>query len=151
MGLIDKLNEFCDATSLNTGTTAAAVVGNVIDLGNTSNFPGNSDIWCVIKVQTSVTSDGSATVQFKLNSSTLVALTGGTTTTHFDSGALAKTTLVAGYTVAAFKLPRGTYQRYLGIFQTNATAELTAGKIDAYLTIDPPSDPTISFPDALTK
>jgi len=37
------------------------------------------------------------------------------------------------------KLPRGTYERYLGIWCTVATAALTAGKVNAFLTCDPPS------------
>ena len=43
-----------------------------------------------------------------------------------SSGALAKGTLVAGYTALAVKLPKGTYERYLGIVQTTAVAAATA-------------------------
>jgi hypothetical protein len=44
---------------------------------------------------------------------------------------------VAGYLVCAVKLPSGSYERYLGLWETVATANVTAGKINAFLTSDP--------------
>lgn len=58
---------------------------------------------------------------------------------HYKSAAVPKATLVAGYNVVNVKLPKGQYERYLGILQNVGTAALTAGKVNAGLT---PLDPS---------
>lgn len=137
---IDVLNEFCDATALpTTGATDSVLIGNVMDLGQTANFPGNTDdLFLVIQVDTTVTSDGSATVAFNLASDSTANLA-TSRTNHITTPAIAKASLTAGTNVLVQKLPRGTYERYLGIWCTVATAALTAGKVNAFLTCDPPS------------
>lgn len=156
--ILDKLTEFCDAVSLAAATAATTIIGNVIDLGtsptgailtNVQGYPGNSEIFLVAKMAAAATG-ASSTKLFQLRSSTLAALTGGTTTVHLDSGAIAMATLVAGYTIFNTKLPRGTYQRYLGIWATNAGDSMTGGTLDAFLTLDSVTAwaPTA---DALTK
>lgn len=131
--ILDELNEFADATALSTSGTGAALVGDVIDLGvNPNDVEG---MYLVIQVDTAVTSAGSATVAFALASDAQAAIAvDGSATTHFATPAIAKATLVAGYRVAAVALPKGTYERYLGIIATVGTAALTAGKINAFLT-----------------
>lgn len=147
MGLVSKLDEFCDGTALAAATAAAGVCGNVIDLGtsptgalltNVQGYPGNSNIYLVAKILAAATGANSTKV-FALHSSTLAALTGGTTTVHLTTSAIAMATLVAGYEIYNIKLPRGTYQRYLGLYMTNAGDSMTGGTIDAYLTMDPPT------------
>ena len=155
---IDKLLEFCDATSLIAATAASTILGNVVDLGtsptgavltNVQGNPGNSNISLVISMASSATG-ASSTKVFELRSSTLAALTAGTTTTHFTTSAIAMATLVAGYQVVNIQLPRGVYQRYLGIWATNAGDTMTGGTVDAYLTLDPPT-PWAPVADSLTK
>jgi ribosomal protein L2 len=156
--ILDKLNEFCDATSLVAATAATTILGNVIDLGtsptgavltNVQGYPGNSNIYLVARMAT-LAAGASSTKVFELRSSTLAALTGGTTTVHLQTSALAMATLVAGYTIYNTPLPRGTYQRYLGIWGTNAGDSMTGGTLDAFLTLDSVTDwkPTA---DGLTK
>lgn len=155
---IDKLNEFCDATSLAAATAASTIIGNVIDLGtsptgavltNRQGYPGNSDVYLVAQMASSATG-ASSTKVFELRSSTLEALTGGTTTVHLTTSAIPMATLAAGYQVYNIKLPRGVYQRYLGLWATNAGDSMTGGTLDAYLTVDPPT-PWAPTADALTK
>jgi hypothetical protein len=136
--ILDELNEFCDATALNTGAAASYLIGDVIDLGATGlNIGVSDDIYCVIGVDTTATSGGSATGQFHLASDAQAAIAvDGSATYHFSSAAIAVATLVAGYRIAAFQLPMGTYERYLGILQTTAVAAFTAGKVNAFLTND---------------
>jgi hypothetical protein len=136
--IIDKLNEFADATALSTSGTGRALVGNVIDLGSTARDIGvGEDLYLVVQVDTAVTSGGAATVSFELASDAQAAIAAdGTATVHFASAAIAKATLVAGYMVAAVKLPAGEYERYLGVLQNVGTAALTAGKVNAFLTTD---------------
>ena len=59
-------------------------------------------------------------------------------TTHFATSALAEAAFIAaGTTLVCVALPQGNYERYLGVKYTVGTENLTAGKFDAYLTLDP--------------
>lgn len=142
--LMDERAEFADATALNTGGAASYLIGDVMDLAPTTVHPNTtvdlegSDLYCVIQVDTTATSGGSATGQFHLCSDAQAAIAvDGSATYHFSTPAIAVATLVAGYMVACFKLPKGSYERYLGIVQTTAVAAFTAGKVNAFLTADP--------------
>jgi hypothetical protein len=136
--ILDERNEFADASALSTAATGRALVGDVIDLGATSQDIGNGEpLYLVIQVDTAVTSGGSATVSFELASDASASIaTDGTATVHFATSAIAKASLTAGVVVAAVALPNGTYERYLGILQNVGTAALTAGKVNAFLTHD---------------
>lgn len=136
--ILDKRNEFADATALSTAATGRALVGDVIDLGAVSQDIGNGeDLYLVIQVDTAVTSAGAATVSFELASDAQAAIaTDGSATVHFATAAIPKATLVAGYMAAAIKLPPSSYERYLGVLQNVGTAALTAGKVNAFLTHD---------------
>lgn len=148
--ILDKLVEFADGTAIGGATAAAGICGNIIDLGDAKQFPGYSDgCYLVIRMSADASGGAGATKQFQLKSSTLAALTGGTTTVHYTSPAVVYTSLVAGYTVAMVELPKDTYQRYLGIWMTNAVDSITNGNVDAFLTNDPSA--WVSTPDALTK
>lgn len=134
--ILDEYGEFCDATALNTGGAASYLIGDVIDLGSTTqDLAGGEDLYLVIQVDTTATSGGAATGQFHLASDAAAAIAvDGTASYHFSTSAIAVATLVAGYQIACVKLPSGTYERYLGILQTTAVAAFTAGKVNAFLT-----------------
>lgn len=135
--ILDERNEFCDATALNTGVAASYLIGDVIDLGLSRDIGTGEDLYLVITVATTATSGGAATGQFHLASDAQAAIAvNGTASYHFSSAAIAVATLVAGYTIAAVRLPSGTYERYLGILQTTGTAAFTAGAVNAFLTKD---------------
>lgn len=137
--ILDERNEFADATALSTAATGLALVGDVIDLG-TDGINEVDGIELFITVDTAVTSAGAATVEFQLVSDAQAAIAvDGSATVHYKSAAVPKATLVAGYNVVAVKLPKGQYERYLGVLQNVGTAALTAGKINAGLT---PLDPS---------
>ena len=58
---------------------------------------------------------------------------------HIDTGAIAIATLVAGYQLV-YPLPANyDYERYLGLWETVGTTNLDAGKINAFLTLEPPA------------
>ena len=151
--IMDELLEFCDATALDTSGTDTDLVGDVVDLGSAPTNPvelGNGQpVYLVIQVDTAVTSGGSATVQFHLATDAAAAIaTNGTATYHWSSGAIGKATLVAGYELVV-PVPIGAdapYERYLGILTTTGTAAVTAGKINAFLTLDPKG--WKAYPDA---
>lgn len=137
--ILDERSEFADATALSTAATGLALVGDVIDLG-TDGINEVEGLDLFITVDTAVTSAGSATVEFQLVSDAQAAIAvDGSATVHYKSAAVPKATLVAGYTVVNVKLPKGQYERYLGILQNVGTAALTAGKVNAGLT---PLDPS---------
>lgn len=136
--ILDERSEFCDATALNTGAVGSYLLGDVMDLTVVGADQGQgSDLYCVIQVDTTVTSTGAGTYAFKLCSDAQAAIAvDGSQTIHFSTGLIPKATLVAGYQIAAFKLPLGTYERYLGIVQETAVEVAGAGKINAFLTTD---------------
>lgn len=139
--IMDELTEFCDATALNTGAAGTYLVGDVIDLGADGGLKalGNGrEVFLVIRVDTTATSGGSATVNLQLASDAQAAIaTDGSATVHYQTGAKAFSDLTKG-TMFVVPLPADrTYERYLGILQVEATAALTGGKIDAFLTLDP--------------
>jgi hypothetical protein len=135
--IMDELLEFCDATSLSTAGTGRALIGDVVDLQGGRDIGAGEDAYLVIQVNTAPTSGGAATVAFEFVSDAQAALaTDGTATTHWTSGAIAIAALTVGRRFVV-PLPAGTaYERYMGLLQNVATAALTAGKIDAFITRD---------------
>jgi len=143
--ILDERTEFCDATALNTGTAGSYLIGDVIDTGGDGiNFV--DDLYLVITVDTTATGS-SSTGQFHLCSDAQEAIAvDGSATYHHSTDAIPVATLVAGYRVAAVRLPAGTYERYLGIVQTTGTAAFSAGAVNAFLT--PNIDQWKAFADA---
>jgi len=145
--ILDERLEFCDATSLTTGAAGTVLEGDVIDLGDDGAIGNSGGLYLVIQIDTAVV--GPDTVQFHLVSDAQPAIAvNGTETRHFSTAAIPVAQLVAGYQVCAVQLPRGTYERYLGISRTTAGATpLSAGRINAFLTSNPKAHQ--SFPDGL--
>lgn len=143
--ILDERNEFADAVSV-AGAAGTALIGDVIDLGGTSQDIGNGQpLYLVIQTDTEIITGGSAgTIQFTLASDAQEAIaTNGTATVHAvsaslvtDDAAANSAALNAGGVIMAVALPMGTYERYLGILATVGTTEVTAGKINAFLTTD---------------
>ena len=106
-------------------------------------------MYLVITTDTEIITGGVAgTIGFQLVSDAAAAIaTNGTATVHLDSGTFvtgATTTgdanIQAGGVVFMGAMPTGaarTYERYLGVLSTVATATVTAGNLNAFLTYDP--------------
>lgn len=140
--ILDERNEFADALAV-----TASAISDVIDLGGTSQDVGNGEpLYLVIQTDTAATAAGAATVTFSLESDSTADLA-TSATVHWQSAAIGKATLVAGYLVAAIALPMAAYERYLGVRFTVATGPLTAGKFNAFLTRNPAK--WVATPDAL--
>lgn len=137
---IDKRTQFGAALALSTAATGLALIGDVIDLSVARDIGvGDTPLYLVIQVTTAVTSAGAATVEFQLVSDAQAAIAvDGTASVHYKSAAIAKATLEAGYYAVVVALPQEgvAYERYLGILQNVGTAALTAGAINAFLTLD---------------
>lgn len=136
--IIDNRTELADAAAiaLNIGN-AIMPNSDVIDLGATPtlrDLGSGEPLWLVIQVDTSLVGSG-ASVQLQLVSDSVAALT-TSRTIHIDTGAIAITSLTAGY-LKAYALPiEATFERYLGLWMTVYTANVTAGAISAYLVKD---------------
>jgi len=128
-------------TGATVGTTAAATVSgtNVVNLTSTNvlkDMGSGKTFFAVIIVTEAVTSAGACNVTFKLVSDSTTNLT-TSPTTHWTSGAIAKATLVAGYTQVVALPRQKTYEQYLGVTTTPDTTDTTAGKYVCFLTQDP--------------
>lgn len=141
--ILDERTEIADATAANTGVAGTYLIGDVIDTGIAGSSTVANDLglgeslWFVVQVDTTFTSGGSATVAFHLASDAGASIaTDGSASYHFSTSAIPVATLVAGYTIAAVRVPSGTYERYVGLLQTTAVAALTAGKVNAFFTND---------------
>lgn len=134
--ILDERNEFCDATSavLNIGN---AIIGDVIDTGaapTLKNLGSGEPLYLVIQVTTAFVG-ATATIKFDLLSDSTADLA-TSPTTHYTTGAIAVATWAAGYTKVVALPDEVTYERYLGLWETVATANVTAGAINAFLTHD---------------
>lgn len=144
--IMDERNEFCDAVSV-AAAAGTALVGDVIDLTAAHRDIGSGEpIYLVITTDTEIITGGTAgTVKFQLASDSTADLA-TSATIHFDTGtfvtddsAANSAQLNAGGVIACVALPMEgqVYERYLGILCVTATTTTTAGKINAFLTLDP--------------
>lgn len=147
--IMDERLEFADAVSV-AAVASTILVGDVIPLGSVHRDLGQGEpIYFVITVDTEIITGGSAgTIEFRLVSDAQAAIaTDGTATVHFASGtfvtddaAANSAKLNAGSVVVAVPLPveGNVYEAFLGVLAVIATETTTAGKINAFLTLDPP-------------
>lgn len=138
--ILDERTEFADATALSTAGTGIANVGDVIPLTVARDISSpTKPAYLVIQVTTQPTSAGAPGIQFQLVSDAVAPpLTNGTATVHWLSASFTMAQLPVG-TVLVVALPSETpaYETFLGVQQVIATAALTGGAINAFLTLTP--------------
>jgi len=134
--ILDERTEFCDATALTTGATGTKNIGDIIDLTVPHDL-GQRQAYLVIQVTTAIVGT-SSTVQFQLVSDSTSTISTTTQTIHHISMAIPEATLVAGYQMV-IPLPSESpaYERYLALQTVIGVANLSAGAINAFLTLDP--------------
>lgn len=143
--ILDERTEFADAVALNTGAAGTYNVGDIID-SSVARDLGQKPVYLVIQVTTAVTSVGAATVSFQIASDATSTISTTTQTIHYTSMAIPKASLVAGYQlVIPLPAEMPAYERYLAVQQITGVAALTAGAINAFLTLDPNGNK--SYPD----
>lgn len=147
--ILDSRLEFADAVSV-AAAAGTALIGNVVDLSSTARDVGQGQpVYLVITVDTEIITGGSAgTIKFQLVSDAQAAIAvDGSATVHIDTGTFATNVaasndaqLNAGGLIFAGPLPMEghVYEEFLGILCITATTTTTAGKINAFLTLDPP-------------
>lgn len=140
----DYLNTLCDGVTLG-GSTGVANIGDLIDTGG-DGLNDVDHLYLVIQITTAATSGGSATAKFHLVSDATSTVSTTTRTVHHTTAEFAVAALVAGLYVTKVALPKGTYERYVGVQQEVGTAALTGGVLHAFLTPDVPTFK--AFPEA---
>lgn len=144
--ILDERNEFADAVSV-ASVADTILVGDVIDLGVARDVGNGEPIYLVITTDTEIITAGTAgTIKFQLVSDAQEAVAvDGSATVHIDTGdfvtddaAVNSAQLNAGGVIFAGPLPMEgkVYERFLGILAVIGTTEVTAGKINAFLTKD---------------
>lgn len=129
--ITDRENMFSVNQAVTTGATAGT---DVIDLSVNNDLSRGGPIRATAQVRTAFTSGGSGTLRTKLVESAAADLSNPTTLWEAPA-AVAVASLVAGHKLMDVVLPR-TSKRYLGVIYTVATADMTAGNIDAGLVLN---------------
>lgn len=134
--IFDTLVEFADAETVAVGT-GTKVVGSAVNLQAVDVDIGRGmPVHLVITVDTAFTSGGSATVRFQFATDGQDPLAAdGTETVHVQTGDIPVANLTQG-AIFSLTLPQATldYEQYAGLQAVVATAALTAGKVNAFLT-----------------
>lgn len=145
--LLDAYAEFADAVAVN-AAAGTALIGNVMDLGLPHRDVGNGEgTYFIVTIDTSIIAASAGGVQFQLVSDAQAAIAvDGSATVHyaskvFASNVIASTAaqLKAGAVAVCVELPLegAVYEEFLGVLVVTSTATTTAGKINAFLTLDP--------------
>jgi len=144
--IMDERTEFADAESV-AGAAGTALIGDVIDLEVARDIGNGRPVYLVLLCNTTIITGGAAgTIKFSLASDAQAAIaTDGSATVHFETATFVTdgddaNELHAGDVIAIIALPMSSvadYERYLGVLATIATTTVTAGAIDAFLTLDP--------------
>lgn len=133
----DAILEFSDGQALT--SQGAANSTNIIDLnigvdglGSAKNSnPGESGkLWLFVVVSTLFESGGAGTLAVELQDCATVG--GSYTNAGISTGTIALGTLVAGYKIIRMPLPTGLLE-FLKLVYTVATADFTAGAVDAWI------------------
>ena len=128
--IIDRFNEYSDAQAV----TASAASTNVVDLDAAGKIEGKP-YHLHVKVNTSVTASGDATVAVALQTDSDEAF--GSATTLWTSAAIGKAALTAGTEVVRLPINGMPLKRYARVYYTVATGPLTnVSAFDAFLSAD---------------
>lgn len=145
--IMDDFLEFADAVSV-AAAASTILVGDVIDLQTPQRDVGLGNYTnLVITTDTEIITGGTAgTIEFLLVSDAQAAIAvDGSATVHWRSGTIVTDDAAAndprlnvGGLIAQVALPAEgpKYERYLGILAIIGTTTTTAGKINAFLTLD---------------
>lgn len=155
--IMDERLEFADAASV-AAAAGTALIGDVLDLGSIHRDVGaGQPVYLVITTDTEIITGGAAgTIKFQLVSDAQAAIAvDGSATVHIDTGtfvtddaAANDAQMNAGGIIFMGPLPSEghVYEEFVGILAIVATTTVTAGKINAFLTLDPSAFGKKSYP-----
>ncbi len=151
MGIMDTFGQFVkndDDVAIDVGNQ---LIGDVIDLGMAGRDIGNGQpLYLIIKVTTAFDggSETTGTTSFELASDSTANLATSRSTHLITKAFAAATELTLGATFC-FPIPTSggePYERYLGIWITQATANEDDGFVEIYLSLDPVGN--VTYADA---
>lgn len=144
--IMDERTEFADAVSVAAGA-GTANIGDQIPLSDLRDIGNGQPIYLVITTATEIITGGDpGTIQFRLCSDDTASIHATTSTVHWvspafvtDDSANNSPQLNAGGLIACVPLPLEgpEYEEFIGIQAIIATETVTAGAINAFLTLDP--------------
>ncbi len=144
--ILDKRSEFADAASV-VQSTGTFNLPNQIDLQTVRDIGNGQPIYLVVTVDTEIITGGSAgTIQFQLVSDASASIAvDGSQSIHYASRAFVTdgtdaTEMRAGRTVVCAAIPLEglePFERYIGVQYVVAGVAVTAGAVNAFLTLDP--------------
>ena len=141
MSIKDARLSMCDGTSIVGSSAAAALYGDYIDFGAQRDFydtaltpnPGEGgNLWWNCKVTTAIAGAGSK-VTVALYHHTAAGVASGAA---LATGTVTSAATAAGTVLARVKIPAGTINRYVGTVVTIASAAISAGAIDSWISVD---------------
>lgn len=140
MAILDERTELADALALNTGGAATYLLGDVIDLEIARDLGNGQPLYFCITIDTLPVS-ATGTINFQIATDAQAAIaTDGSATVHAATGPKLAAQMPAGQMfVLPLPLEGSLYERYLGLLQITAVAAFSAGKINAFITSDPPT------------
>lgn len=154
--IMDKRTEFADAVSVAVGASTINL-GDQIDLSILEDIGNGQPVYLILTCDTGIITGGAAgTILFRLVSDNTASIAvDGSATVHWASKLFvtdddALNDIDAGETIAVVAIPLGgqaTYERYLGVQAVVATTTITAGKVNAFLSLDPTG--WKAFPNAI--
>lgn len=124
--LAQAAGTYASTNSYDLGAPGTDALGNTV-----AHDAGQSNIPIEVRVTTAFASAGAATVQVQVIQSANADLS--SPDVLFETPAIAKATLVAGYRFQTGSLPPGVTKRYIGVQYVIGTATTTAGKCTAYI------------------
>jgi hypothetical protein len=128
--MLDAKLIFCEDMDL--PDQAAAAGTDIVDIGAQETALGEEEHLRIrVEMSEAATSAGAATLKVEIAHDT-VAPIDATSTVFASSEIIALATLKKGYVLVDCGLPV-VHGRILGVYITGATADFTAGKINAYL------------------
>ncbi len=156
MAIMDKYVEFCDEVDIS-AAAGTALVGSQIDMDVVRDLGDGQPVYLIVQTgATEIITGGSAgTVQFKLASDATASVSTTTSTIHgesttyvTDDSAANSPECNAGGKLWVTTLPGegDPYEAFLGLLVVTATTTTTAGTINAWLALDPPTS-TKSYAD----
>ncbi len=152
--IIDAFTEFADDYDAGAAGVSNERVnmGNVISLGDVRNVARGTPVYVVFTISETFadTSSGAGLIFTVVSDSSDTPALDGSATIHAQTQDFADTDLTVGlmFNVALNSMP--TQEGFLGVqLQNDAADALTAGKVNAFLSLTPVGNPTTQhFPDA---
>lgn len=145
MAIMDERTEIADSASV-VQAAGTYLIGDQIPLSFARDLGNGQPIYLCITCDTSILAASAGTIKFQLASDATAAIaTDGSASVHFETGTFvtnvdASNAIDAGMVIACVPLPLEglrPYENFLGLLCTIATAAVTQGKINAWLSLTP--------------